>query len=357
MSLSDDKDLLVKKNSKSHALELQLRSCEYNALLDAMNGVTVTRETGDDVFGANDRSGVSNGVIAAAKEALGRMPVVDLSVLNKQRYSDNGVQDDDDIVGGLEVKSSSLSTKKNDDLLDLEDIFGGAAQPSAATTSQNGITANASAAASAKATDMDLLSDIFSTPDPVVETVSVTNNVNGGSYDPFVDISSAQPQQHNASVDAFAPNRALEPVAMSEGTTIFDDAFVSPPQGNNSVVVQGPTHCGLAIDFDCAKFDSANKSKSSLTATFKNTNTSPIHGLSLQVAVPKYVKMELKPPTSTTIAPAGGNNNPPVTQSITVTNEKLGQKNLMLKLKLSFTLNGSKVEHMATVSGFPSGEF
>jgi AP-1 complex subunit gamma-1 len=100
-----------------------------------------------------------------------------------------------------------------------------------------------------------------------------------------------------------------------------------------------------------------NNAKSNLVAKFKNTNNAAIHGLSLQVAVPKYVTMEMSPPTSTTVAPSGGNSSSPVTQRITVTNSKLGQKNLMLKVKLSFTFNGTKVDHMATVSGFPAGEY
>jgi hypothetical protein len=29
----------------------------------------------------------------------------------------------------------------------------------------------------------------------------------------------------------------------------------------------------------------------------------------------------------------------------------------MLKLKVGFSLNGTKVDHMATVSGFPAGDY
>ena len=65
--------------------------------------------------------------------------------------------------------------------------------------------------------------------------------------------------------------------------------------------------------------------------------------------------MDMKPPTSTTIPT--GNGSGEVTQRIEVENSKLGTKNLMLKLKLGFTLNGNKVDHMTTVSGFPAGEY
>lgn len=58
----------------------------------------------------------------------------------------------------------------------------------------------------------------------------------------------------------------------------------------------------------------------------------------------------------TTTVPVG-NSTTEVTQSISVTNKKLGDKNLMLKLKIRFTLNGAKVDHMTTESGFPAREY
>ena len=79
---------LVKKHEVSHSLELQLRSCEYNALLNASKGIKTAPKpsTEPDLFGAADTGGaVSASVINAAKEALSRMPVVDLKVLQKRQ--------------------------------------------------------------------------------------------------------------------------------------------------------------------------------------------------------------------------------------------------------------------------------
>jgi AP-1 complex subunit gamma-1 len=67
--------------------------------------------------------------------------------------------------------------------------------------------------------------------------------------------------------------------------------------------------------------------------------------------------MEMEPPTSTTIPVTSMNTAKVVTQKIKVTNSQLGTKNLMLKLKVSFTLQGRKIEHMATCGGFPAGEY
>jgi AP-1 complex subunit gamma-1 len=351
---------LVKKNSKSHALELQLRSCEYDALINAMKGVKASGAGGDDIFGTNGGGGVSEGIIAAAKEALVRMPVVDLSVMNKQRSSEYGGQGNGD-VGGADMPLAPMS-KNNDDLLDLEDIFavgnGASSQPSEMTTSQTEVTTNGAAPTS----DLDLLSDIFSTPaapPPAPATgPSPSMNGNGASYDPFGAVAPTENHQPVASLNSFAPTPTSNPTSMQmNNSTVVDDVFGAATPAPANIIVPGPTYQGVVIEFECTKPDLTNNTKSTLLAKFRNTNIAPIHGLSLQIAVPKYVSMEMNPPTSTTVAPSGGNNSSEVTQTISIANNKLGQKNLMLKVKLSFTLNGSKVDHMATVSGFPAGEY
>jgi AP-1 complex subunit gamma-1 len=70
----------------------------------------------------------------------------------------------------------------------------------------------------------------------------------------------------------------------------------------------------------------------------------------LQAAVPKYLKLEMQPPTSTTI-PASSNG--AVTQEIRVTNSSQGEKNIMLKLKICYSSGGHAVEELAQVSSFP----
>jgi AP-1 complex subunit gamma-1 len=134
----------------------------------------------------------------------------------------------------------------------------------------------------------------------------------------------------------------------------------SPAPAAGGVRVPALTHAGLSIEFECVKPESFDPSKSVLIAHFNNTTNSPILGMNLQVAVPKYVKMELEPPSSTTIPPSSNPMNATtssVTQKVTVTNSMLGTKNLVLKLKIGFTSNGQKVEHMATCSGFPPGQY
>jgi AP-1 complex subunit gamma-1 len=141
------------------------------------------------------------------------------------------------------------------------------------------------------------------------------------------------------------------PMGMSNPTS---PAPSTPAVG--PVVMPGFSHQGLSVEFHCTKPDTWNKQKSVLVAQFSNMTDAPIHGLSMQVAVPKYVQMEMQPPTSTTVPQTGGNNKT-VTQTITITNTMLGTKNLMLKIKVGFTTKGVKVDHMATCSGFTAGEY
>jgi AP-1 complex subunit gamma-1 len=141
----------------------------------------------------------------------------------------------------------------------------------------------------------------------------------------------------------------------------MSDPFGAPaptptPAGPKTVRVPALSHGGLSVEFECSKPDTWNKQKSDLIAHFTNSSGSPIYGMNLQVAVPKYVTMEMQPPSSTTIPQSGGNAKG-VTQNVSVTNTMLGTKNLVLKLKLGFTLNGQKMEQMATCSGFPAGEY
>ena len=69
-----------------------------------------------------------------------------------------------------------------------------------------------------------------------------------------------------------------------------------------------------------------------------------------QAAVPKYLKLEMFPPSSTTI-PAQSKGL--ITQEIKVANSMHGEKNIMLKLKLGYSSAGSVVDELVQVSNFP----
>ena len=347
---------LVRKNKTSHSLEMQLRACEYDALLMAAKGILPPKSApGDDLFGAPGGATISPAIISAAKEALTRMPIVDLKVLQKKKQADDFY---DDMGSGPATKPvAAVKQKGGGDLLDLADIFGGDAPSSV----QNGTT-------SLPSSDLDLLSDIFSAP-----PVAVSSVPHAAVFDPFSGMAApvvVAPAASTNPVDLFGATLTPVQAAPSGGVDMFGAAssfpmaapVVSPANPMASVTpadrvrVHAFAHQGLSVDFECTKPDTWNKQKSTLVANFTNTTDAPIYGLSMQCAVPKYVTMDMQPPTSTTIPQSGGNSKA-ITQTIVVTNSMMGSKNLMLKLKVGFTSKGTKIEHMATASGFPAGQY
>lgn len=370
---------LLTNHQQSRSLELQLRSCEYKALLNATKGLSAPAAVtaSDDIFGVSNGGGggnVSASVITAAKDALARMPVVDIKILQKRLSADEFGRDSD-MVARAPRAVASAAKLEGGDLLDLNDIFGGAAAP---VPTQNGQAAAAPAASGdAGKSDLDLLSDIFSAQ---ASTQAAPAPAAGG-FDIFGGGAAAQPAPAPAPVnpmDLFGAPPAASPAQAAASSGNGMDLFGAPPvqQQNSSqpaadlfapaapapaaaqssgIRVPGISHGGLSVEFECSKPEQWNNQKSILIAHFTNSTGSPIYGMNLQVAVPKYVAMEMDPPSSTTIPQSG--NGKLVTQKVTITNSMLGTKNLMLKLKLGFTTNGQKMDHMATCSGFPAGQY
>lgn len=359
---------LLKKHKGNHSLEMQLRSCEYDALLNTAKGIAGTPPVAatDDLFGVSENSGsVSAVVVQAAKDALARMPVVDLKVMKKKQASDDFFGENH-VGAAREPRAISNSGRGGGDLLDLSDIFGSA--PVVPPAQQNGGSSIAKAT-DAPRSDVDLLSDIFSAPPSATPAAS-------GGFDPFtampvqqavnpMDLFGTPPvaapftatiQGAPASVNPMDLFGVPPPQPQTPSATIVMSNPITTAPVTGPVIIQGFSHQGLSVEFQCTKPDTWNKQKSVLVAQFKNTTDAPLYGLSMQVAVPKYVQMEMQPPTSTTVPQTGGNNKT-VTQTITVTNSMLGTKNLMLKIKVGFTSKGTKVDHLATCSGFTAGEY
>jgi len=376
---------LLQANQGSYSLELQLRSCEYDALMNAAKGIRlapiVQNNAENDLFGVTENAGgaVSASVISAAKEALSRMPVVDLKLMQKRQEAAFG---GDMGSGSAPMAPAAPAPAPGGDLLD---IFGTPAPAPA----ENGFTAGGDAGKS----DLDLLTDIFAASAAPAAAVPAT----GGGYDPF---SAPAPTQAAAAptnpLDIFGGGAPTQPAApaipVANPLDIFGggapapaqpqtDIFGAPPAmqqqqppapaatqqqsmmpvaapaAPTSITVPGFTHSGLTLEFECSKPEIWNKQNSVLVAKCKNSNVAALNGFNLQCAVPKYITMEMEAASSTTIPPTQGSNPKMVTQKIKVTNSMLGTKNLMLKVKVSFTLNGEKVEHLATCSGFPAGEY
>ena len=408
----------------SSSLELQLRSCEYNALINTMNGKKIIKKSPSDLFAINDGdSKVSEAVKKAANEALARMPVVELNLLNRKRIPDISENLFDN--GDISPTSGTIKQSSGNDLLDLAAILS-SPQTKVENVPTPIISTASTSVKSIEKTDKELLADIFSvvsTPVPATTVSSPFDAFNSIGQVPIMQVSpssltistsfppipssalqipsmvqnmpisvppmptSFPPQPfpvgrppEPSMFDAFGiPTNSMPPPShvipsalnpVSLGIPSFDGfgntsmqpatSMLSAPyhaQSNSTVRVQGFSYAGLTIDFECTKPDTAHVDKSTITMKFSNSSDAPFHGLNVQCAVPKYVTMEMKPPSSTTVPVSVGNDLNQVTQVIHVTNSMIGTKNLMLKLKVGFTSKGEKIEHLATCSNFPMGQF
>jgi AP-1 complex subunit gamma-1 len=108
----------------------------------------------------------------------------------------------------------------------------------------------------------------------------------------------------------------------------------------------------LNIHRELSKPNPSNTASTRIICKFTNSTNSSMDSLVFQAAVPKYLKLELLPSSSTSI-PAESNGQ--VTQEIRLINSMQGEKNIMLKLKISYSVNGTTIEEQITAATFPAG--
>jgi len=105
----------------------------------------------------------------------------------------------------------------------------------------------------------------------------------------------------------------------------------------------------LKVTFACRK-DAASGSLVVL-ATFTNSSAAPITNFVFEVAVPKYMKLQMEAASSQVLQPMSND----VSQSMTLVNTMQGERPIMMKLRISYDQNGGTVQEMAQVSSFPQG--
>eukprot|EP00644_Phytophthora_capsici_P010659 jgi/Phyca11/542260/estExt2_Genewise1Plus.C_PHYCAscaffold_90046 len=242
-------------------------------------------------------------------DVLANMPAIDASKVRSR--NDNlassavGSADllGDDETGANSSSGNAAATSKpiqaaqssaSASLLDLDDIFGGGASTSSANTS--GPTSTAPAAGSS----------------------------NGGAAAGAGDLLGL--------MDFGAPAPTPAPPA------------ANPP-------VRAYEKNGLTVDLEITKPNVDDKSVTYITATTRNSTAMPIDKFVFLAAFPKYIKLKMEPPTGDSVPP---NNGGAVTQVVKIQNSMQGEKPVLMRIKLEFFVNGSKVEDMATVNNFPS---
>lgn len=284
---------VISSYKSSMAVELQQRSCEYSKIM-------------------------STKWDSLRPDILAAMPPIDPSkVISREKGMISSTKTDlidtssDDAP---ESSSDQLKPSTSNNLLDLDDIFGTNQATSSSTSNFD--------PATEKKDSADLLADIFS---------------NGGS-----SVSSSQPP--------------AAPVSNSNGSG-GDDLLglmgysQSEQSQEKKELLRAYEKNGLVIDLDVSKPNSDDPSVTYIQAHFHNGNSSSIEKFVFQTAFPKYIKLKLEPPSSNVLPP---NNGGDVTQLVKIQNTLQGQKPVMMRVKLDYEINGSKVEDIATVNSFPS---
>lgn len=105
---------------------------------------------------------------------------------------------------------------------------------------------------------------------------------------------------------------------------------------------------GLKITFFLQR---AGPGTTSVTAKFANALDVPMTSYVFEAAVPKYLQLKMEPASSQVLPPHSES----VTQSMVVTNSSNGEKPLLMKLRIGYSVNGQVVQEMAQVGNFPPG--
>jgi len=107
---------------------------------------------------------------------------------------------------------------------------------------------------------------------------------------------------------------------------------------------------GLTLQFSFAKPNPAAPNVTVITVTSTNMGAMEITRLNVQVAVPKFMQLVMRPPSGDTLRVGAG-----VSQLVEVNNSMHGTKQLAVKLKIDYVCGGAPVSELTTVSSFPPG--
>ncbi len=123
----------------------------------------------------------------------------------------------------------------------------------------------------------------------------------------------------------------------------------SPPSAPKEVT---RTADGLVVTVSLGGGGVAADGSASVALMFGNDSANPVEGLVAEVAVPRYLTVELGAPSATSLPPEPlpgfGPTLPPITQPLTLTQTGAAVKPIKLKVKVSYTVGGaSKVEMIA----------
>ena len=148
---------------------------------------------------------------------------------------------------------------------------------------------------------------------------------------------------------AAAPVAAADPLAgLFGGPMAALAAAASVPAAQTITAFQkGP----LTVTFRLSK-DSGDPASTDILASYSNSGGEALEAFTLQAAVPKQMQLRLDPASAAALPPHSAGS---VTQRLHVHNALHGQKPLVMRLRISYTLGGAQVLEQGEVSTFPPG--
>jgi len=210
------------------------------------------------------------------------------------------------------------------------------------------------AAPAAPPSEMDLLSDLLGTSSPAPPAASgaaaAPPPAAMGMDSMLMDLLGG-----GSPAPAPAPAPGMDAMAaMMGGPAMNLGGMQSPPPAaanGGSAPFSAFNKNGLLVTFACSK-DPSNPSVTTIEAAFTNSLQVPISALNFQVAVPKFMKLQMSTASANVVPP---NNSGTVTQVFKVANSLHGQKPILVRIKLDCNINGQPVSETGQVDSFPPG--
>eukprot|EP00897_Mesotaenium_endlicherianum_P007089 jgi/Mesen1/6408/ME000329S05571 len=364
---------LIEQHKGSLVLELQQRSVEFTTILSKHDKI---KDTLVDRMPALDEAAyrAKKSELASASLPDMRMPT-DSPATSPTRGKANGTMKPP--VPQAPLLADLLDLSMDDDAPAapphagggdaLLDVLGGGFAPAAANASSSsrggadmlldllslGDSAPAAAPAPASAASSDPLSAAF----PNLNSQPASSS--SGPLDPLSALmGDGAPSQH-----APAATPAPVPAPRAANADPFADLGLSAPAAAAPAPAPAPAlpaalgpiiameAGGMRIKFSFEKTP-GNPQGTVITATYSNSTSTPFTDFVFQAAVPKFMQLQLEP-ASGSVVPASSTDS--VTQVLRVTNTMHGQKSLVMKLRVSYKLDGVEKLEQGQVNNFPPG--
>ncbi|KAK4263261.1 hypothetical protein QN277_028698 [Acacia crassicarpa] len=153
-----------------------------------------------------------------------------------------------------------------------------------------------------------------------------------------------------------SPLDDLTSLSLSAGAApmmdLLDGLTSSPPTENNGLVYPSITafeSSSLRVTFNFSK-ETGKPQTTIIQAAFTNLTSNIYTDFIFQAAVPKFLQLHLDPASGHAL-PASGDGS--ITQTLRVTNTQHGKKNLIMRMRIAYKVNGKDTLEEGQINNFP----